>query len=322
MKIDLESNFVELQTRRIDIPHLVVEALQDELDLSGEHVLATKQFLSTLEVKRIGFNGLKIDNYYEFIFKVDGDKFLDIHSERYEVSTIIDSEVVRIGSPSDFAILVIGCKNPYMKSDYVDNNMYHYISISFSCKETKAAAILQYAQALVNRVLSKGDSYITPDDVFKPESSSDDWDDDLGFNEPSLTELINEFQDLNGVNHISKNDENLFRLITRAYNIKEDLRFISYFRIIEYLASNQKVLKGKSQFSTFLLEMSKEFKQDVVSELDKDIEFDDMVEYIRNTRNVLTHPTAKYKKGTVFYSFKKSVAFQRIVISKLVGFEL
>lgn len=322
MRIDLENKIVELQGRRFEIPLLVAEALQDESDLNDQHLTASNQFLSTLKVKRIGFNGLKVDNYYEFIFKVDGDKFLDSHSEKYEVNTIIDSVTVRIGSPSDFSILVIGCKNPFMKSYYVENDMYHYVSISFSTKETKAAAVLQYAQALVNRVLAKGNSYLSPDDVFKPDSDSDDLDDDFGFDQPSLSELIGEFQDFNNSSYISKNNDKLYELIAKAYKIKEELRFIPYFKILEYLARNQKSSNGESKFSKFLTEMNINFKQEVVSELGENIIFDDMVEYIRNTRNVLTHPTAKYKKGTVYFPLKKSVEFQRLVISKIVGFEI
>lgn len=322
MRIDLENKMVELQGRRFEIPLLVAEALQDESDLNDQHLIASNQFLSTLKVKRIGFNGLKVDNYYEFIFKVDGDKSLDSHSEKYEVNTIIDSVTVRIGSPSDFSILVIGCKNPFMKSYYVENDMYHYVSISFSTKETKAAAVLQYAQALVNRVLAKGNSYLSPDDVFKPDSDSDDLDDDFGFNQPSLSELIGEFQDFNNYSYISKNNDKLYELIAKAYKIKEELRFIPYFKILEYLARNQKASNGESKFSKFLTEMNIKFKQEVVSELGENIIFDDMVEYIRNTRNVLTHPTAKYKKGTVYFPLKKSVEFQRSVISKIVGFEI
>jgi hypothetical protein len=318
MKIDLEKGVVELQTRKVEIPRLVIEAMQDEFDVCDEHLAESNQFLKTLGVNRIGFNGLKVDNYYEFIFKVDGDKFLDSHSERHEANTIIDSVAVRIGSPSDLAILVIGCKNPLMKSYYVNNDMFHYISISFSCEEAKVAAILQYAEALINKVLSKGASYLTPDDVFKPESDSDD----LYFDQPSLTDLISEFKSFHKSIHTSDNDYKLYQLIANSYNLKDDLRFIPYFKILEYLSRNQKIANSESRFSKFLSGMSDDFKQEVVSKVDGNIVFDDMVEYIRATRNVLTHPAAKYKKGTVFYPFKKSVAFQRALISKIVGFEL
>ncbi|MFQ1692716.1 hypothetical protein ACK38U_09425 [Aeromonas veronii] len=322
MKIDLENKVVELQGRRFEIPSLVVEALQGDLDINEEHLNASNQFLSTLKVKRIGFNGLRVDNYYEFIFKVDGDKLIDNHSEKYKVNTIIDSVSVRIGSPTDFSILVIGCKNPFMKSYYVENNLYHYISISFSTKETKALAILQYAKALVNRILSKGNSYLSPDDVFKPESDSDNLDDDFGFDEPSLTELVDEFQSFKTSCHHSNNDYKLYDLIAMSYKIKKESRFMSYFKILEYLARNHKVSNGASKFSKYLFDMDINLKQEVVSELGGNVTFDDMVEYIRNTRNVLTHPTAKYKNGTVLFPFKKSIDFQRVVISKIVGFKI
>lgn len=322
MKIDLEKRIVELESRKVEIPCAVIESMQGELDLSDENLAKLNQFLKTLDVKRIRFHGLKVGNYYEFIFKVDGDKLLDSHSERHEVNAVIDSVPVRIGSPSDFAILVISCRNPLMKNYYVNNDMYHYISISFSCKDTKAAAILHYANALVNRVLSKGDSYLSPDDVFKPESDSDDWIDDPFFDQPSLTELISDFQSFGGSAHISNNDDKLYQLIAKAYKLKDDLRFIPYFNILEYLARNQKVSSGESRFSKFLSGMSPEFKLDIISKVDENIVFDDMVEYIRNTRNVITHPTAKYKKGTVYHEMKVAVLFQRILISKIVGFEL
>ncbi|MBJ6938279.1 hypothetical protein, partial [Vibrio cholerae] len=80
---------------------------------------------------------------------------------------------------------------------------------------------------------------------------------------------------------------------------------MSYFKILEYLARNHKVSNGTSKFSKYLIDMDINLKQEVVSELGGNITFDDMVEYIRNTRNVLTHPTTKYKNGTVSLPFKK-----------------
>lgn len=322
MKIDLENKVVTTESETVAIPEAVIEVLQDEVDLTDNHLVEANRFLNSLNVKRIGFNGLRVNNYYEFIFKVDGDKFLDSHAESYEVSTKIDNVNVRIGSLSDFAILVIGCKNPFMKSYYTDNDMYHYISISFSCRETKVGAVLHYSKSLINKILSKGNSFIVPDDVLKPNENSDELEDDFEFDQPSLTQLVADLMNLEGTEHNSKNRSKLFSLVAHAYQFKEDLRFIPYFRVLEYLGRNQPIRNGESKISKYLCGLGEEFKVKVMQEVDDSLEYDKVVECMRILRNMIIHPTVKFPSNTVLYPMKKIVCFQKVIISKLAGFDL
>ncbi|WP_350606645.1 hypothetical protein [Pseudoalteromonas sp. MER144-MNA-CIBAN-0113] len=322
MQIDIENKVVKTENETVEIPEAVIDLLQDKSDLNDSHLVEANQFLKRLDVKRIGFNGLRLNNCYEFIFKVDGDKFLDSHSGGYEVSTNIDNVKVRIGSPSDFAILVIGCKNPFMKSYYIDNDMYHYISISFSCKETKASAIFQYSKVLINKILSKGNSFIMPDDVFKPDDTTDEWEDDFGFDQPSLNDLVDDLMGLEGTEHKSKNRSKLFSLVAEAYRFKEDARFISYFKVLEYLGRRHQAQNGESKISKYLCNMDEEFKAQVMQKVGDGLEYDKVVECMRILRNMIVHPTVKFPSNTTIYPMKKIVCFQKILISELIGFDL
>lgn len=323
MYLDNKNSRVKIEDKFFDIPLTVIEALENKLDLTDEHLLAANKFLQTLGVKRMGYNGIIVGNSYEFIFKVEGDKFMDSHTERYEVVSTINSVPVRIGSISDFALLVIGCKNPFMKSYYVDNDMFHYISISFSCKSTKVASIFQYARSLVNKTLSRGNSYISPDDVFKPSESSDDQDDFCDFDQPSLSELILELQEMKGNEFNTKNMTKLFSLIADSYHYNENGRFISYFKILEYLSRKHKITKsGESKISKYLCSIDTDIKVKIISGLETDVEYDSIVEYMRNLRNMIVHPTIKLKNGSVIYPMKTVLAFQKKLIEHLTEFSL
>lgn len=186
MQFDLESSLIKIDDRVINIPSEVIEALKDEYDFTDESAAVRNAFLKTLDLKRIGYNGIVAGSYNEFIFKVEGDKQLDSHTEKHEIITTIGSVPVRIGSISDFAIFVIGCRNPLTKSLYANNDMFHYMSISFSCTNSEIGQTLQYSRSLVNKILSKGNSYISADDVFKPAGLNDDLIEDDYFNQPSL----------------------------------------------------------------------------------------------------------------------------------------
>ena len=317
MQIDLENKVVKIEGETVAIPEAVIEVLQNESNLNDSHLVEANQFLKRLDVKRIGFNGLRVNYCYEFIFKVDGDKFLDSHSGSYEVSTTIDNVNVRIGSPSDFAILVIGCKNPFMKSQYTDNDMYHYMSISFSCKETKVSAVFQYSRVLINKILSKGNSFIVPDDVFKPDDNSDEWEDDFEFDQPSLTELVADLMNLEGTEHESRNRSKLFSLVAQTYHIKEDSRFIPYFKVLEFLGRNQPIRNGESKISKYLCGMDEELKIQVIQEVDDSLEYDKVVECMRILRNMIIHQTVKFPSNTALYPMKKIVCFQKVLISML-----
>lgn len=322
MYFDKENSIVKVEDNFFDIPTLVKEALEDVSDLTDEHLIAANKFLNVLGVKRIGYNGLKVGNYYEFIFKVEGDKFMDSHTERYEVLSTINSVQVRIGSVSDFALLVIGCKNPFMKSYYIENNMYHYISISFTCKSTKVAPIFQYARSLVNKTLSRGNSYISPDDVFKPEESSDELDDLLDFDQPSLSELILDLQKINGSDFKPQNMAKLFSLIADSYHHDENGRFISYFKILEYLSRNHQVSKGESKISKYLCDIDSDIKKEMIAKLEINAEYDVIVEYMRILRNMIVHPTVKLKNGSATFPIKIVLAFQKNLIEHFSKFEL
>lgn len=322
MKIDLENKVVTTESETVVIPESVIEMLQDGSDFSDSRLAEVNLFLKRLDVKRIGFNGLRINNYYEFIFKVDGEKFMDSHTERYELLITIDNVNVRIGSPSDCAILVIGCKSPFMKSYYTDNDMYHYMSISFSCIETKVSAVFQYSKFLINRTLSKGNSFIVPDDVFKPNENSDEWEDNFELEQPSLTELVDDLMNLEGTGHKSNNRSKLFSLISQAYHFKGDERFIPYFKILEYLGRKQLSHNGESKISKYLCGLDDEFKIKVMQEVDESLEYDKVVECMRILRNMIIHPTVKLPSNIVLYPIKKIVCFQKVIISKLTGFDL
>lgn len=322
MQIDIKNKVVKIENETVEIPEAVIKLLQDDSDWNDSHLVEANQFLNRLDLKRIGFNGLRLNNYYEFIFKVDGDKFLDHHSGGYEISTNIDDVNVRIGSPSDFAILVIGCKSPFMKSYYIDNDMYHYISISFICKETKVSAIYQYSKVLINKILSKGNSFIVPDDVFKPDETTDEWEDDFGFDQPSLTDLVDDLMRLEGTSHKSKNRSKLFSLLAEAYRFKEDSRFMSYFKVLEYLGRRHPAKNGESKISKYLCNMDEKFKAQVIQEVGDGLEYDKVVEDMRILRNMIVHPTVKFPRNTTVYPMKKIVCFQKKLISKLTGFDL
>lgn len=322
MQIDIKNRVVKIEDETVEIPEAVIELLQDDSNWNDSHLVEANQFLNRLDVKRIGFNGLNLNDYYEFIFKVDGDKFLDSHSDPYEISTKIDNENVRIGFPSDFAILVIGCKSPFMKSYYTDNNMYHYISISFTCKKTKVNAIYQYSKTLINKILSKGNSFIVPDDAFKPNETISEGEDDFEFDQPSLTDLVDDLMKLEGTAHKSKNRDKLFSLLAEAYSFKEDSRFMQYFKVLEYLGRSHPTQNGESKISKYLCNMDEKFKAQVIQEVGDRLEYDKVVECMRILRNMIVHPTVKPPRNTTIYPIKKIIRFQKNLISKLTGFDL
>lgn len=321
MLIDVENKIVKIENQEFEIPEKVIEMLEGDPELTGDHSLAAKKFLKSIDAKRVGFNGLKVGNYYEFIFKIDGDKVLDSHTDRYELLTTIDLIPVRIGTVSEFAILIIGCNTPCMKSCYVDNDMFHYISISFTCQKNKVGAVFQYARSLVNRVLSKGNSFLSPDDVFKPIGQSEDFD-DVVFDEPSLSELIDELLKIQGGEYKSGSREKLFSLISKSYHHEESKRFFSYFKILEYLARKQKIENKESKISKFLCNIEPELKSKVVDGLEGNVKYDDLVEYMRNLRNMIIHPTVKIKSGIPVFPVKTVLEFQMKLITNLTGFSL
>ncbi|UKA03972.1 hypothetical protein [Photobacterium damselae] len=233
---------MNLQEPIFKLPQNLARKLRQDSDPSDDFLEDAHRFFSTLDIKRVGFNGLKINNQYEFIFKIEGDKILEQYTEYYEYSTSINMNPVRIGSPSDLSLLVIMYTLPALKNYYLQNELCHYLSISFSCKEKEAATTLFYAQALVNRILSRGGSFILPDDIFKPDDV-DDQDEFAFIDDPTLGSLIRDFQGFEEENHTPVMDDTLYRLIAKSYHVKEELRFISYFRIIEYLSRKQKKLR-------------------------------------------------------------------------------
>lgn len=321
MDTDKKKGKLKVGKKNLDIPPAVKKALEDEFGLTDESLRITREFIKGINVKRIGFHGFEIDNYYEFIFKIDGDKFLDSHTEQYETMVTIDSVAVRIGTISEVGKFVIGCINPIMKSFYVENRVYHYLTISFECKHSKVNQILQYANALVNKLLSKGNSYITPDDVFKPDTDNDDlFLDDS--NVPSLSELIAELIDLREYKYRTKGDAKLFSLVASTYHIDEKKRFFSYFKILEYLSRKQKKSRNESKFSNYFHGLDLQIKNSIINDVGNGVVYDDMIDYIRNLRNMMVHPAAKEKFNPSKYSMTTVVRFQKNLIEHLIGFKL
>ncbi|AXW96611.2 hypothetical protein QMT04_05090 [Cronobacter sakazakii] len=323
INVDVKNKIIKLGSQDIKIPDIVVETLSNSDNLTSDTDKELNKFLKKLNIKRIGFNGLTVGDYYEFIFKVDGDGLLDSHHEKYEVITKIDNIPVRIGSLSDFAILVICCKNPFLKDDYVNNNTYHYISISFSSKPSKLVSLIQCSKFLVNRTLSNGNSFIIPDDIFKPYDSTDEdnSEDDFMFR-PSLTETIENLQNLKNKTIYCGNESKLYELISKSYEVEEEYRFIPYFKVLEHLSRKQKTLRSESKISKYLSGMSIDFKNQVVNDTRCELEYDVVIEYMRCLRNMIVHPNIKPSSKMTVYPIKKMIFFQKILISKITNISL
>ena len=68
--------------------------------------------------------------------------------------------------------------------------------------------------------------------------------------------------------------------------------------------------------------MDEELKIQVIQEVDDSLEYDKVVECMRILRNMIIHPTVKFPSNTALYPMKKIVCFQKVLISKLIKFDL
>lgn len=319
MKINYEERTIFINNKKINIPQQVINLLKDDSSTTEEHLEIANNFLNDINANRIGFNGLNIDNYYEFIFRIDGETFFDTHTDKYEIKLTVDNVNVRIGTITDAAILVISCKSPFLKNYYIENEMFHYLTISFNSNEHLVNKVLQHTRSIINSAFSKNKSYIIPDDVFKP-TNDDDLDELLETN--SLTDAISSLKNLDKTNHISREDQKLFELIANSYQVEEKKRFIVYFRILEYISRKQKYRPGKSAFSTYYYNLNNTIKNKTIEALDEKISFNEMIEYIRNLRNLMIHPVYKIPVNIKRFPMREVVKFQKELIHQLTRYKL
>ena len=201
------------------------------------------------------------------------------------------------------------------------NDLFNYISISFTCKEHQAGKLFFYSKAIINKILSRGRSYITADDVFKPADPEEETP-DFDYGEPQIDALIDDLIALNNSNHKTTNQEKLYAIISEAYHLDENSRFLSYFKVLDYLSRNQKIEKGESRFSKFLPALNQETKDKLTKSIPEPIEFHEIIECIRKVRNAMIHPAATIKGNSINYKIGTMTEFQKNLIEEITGFKI
>jgi hypothetical protein len=276
------------------------------------------EFLKKINIKRIGFHGIAISDYYEFIYRIEGDLIIEHFESKLSAKLEIDNIMVTFGDVSSFGLLVLGCVNPLQLDFYKENDLYQYISIRFNSKLEKINSILPYCICLINKVLSKKKSYLIEDDFLNKNTD----DDTLSFQDDvDVKDIHRDLFHLNGKKYTTNPKTiNVYQKIALAYKAPYDSRFFIYFQILENYSKKQKIAQGESQFAIFYKRQNTSLKNKVSSKAAV-INFDDMIECIRSIRNSIVHNNGLSWDNKT-YPMIKILKFQEELIKAMSYFDI